>query len=190
MRKPHVLLDVDGVLADFVGEFLINVEMVTGRVYTRWDVTDWDIGRALKLSPEEEEECYRHARSSGWWSRLQVLPGAVEGVRQLREVAEVTAVTAVIGPRISETAAHERVKWLQKHFGFATDDIILTTKKHVVQGDFFVDDHVENVRRWQENWKGQGKVGIVWETPHNRNEKWSGHWISSFTALYYWIGDQ
>ena len=43
MTRPRVLLDVDGVLADFLTPALAFVEKLTGKPYQEADMTTWDI---------------------------------------------------------------------------------------------------------------------------------------------------
>ena len=43
MRKPRVLVDVDGVLADFLTPAFKIIEKLTGRLYRPEEIKQWDI---------------------------------------------------------------------------------------------------------------------------------------------------
>ena len=55
--SPRVLLDVDGVLADFVSAFLHVVYMRLGRSFEPSDVTSFGIANSLGLTKDEFDRC-------------------------------------------------------------------------------------------------------------------------------------
>lgn len=166
----RVFLDVDGVLADFVSAFLIIVQRETNVAATPEQVTQFDICASLKLT---SEQAARVKKSVGSWPRLarhlNVLPGAIEGVKRLQEVADVYVVTSPWNS--NETWTHDRESWLREKFGIPHSRVTHTSQKHLMRGDFLVDDKTETLRKWNEH---NGGGAIQWETPHNRNDGWLG----------------
>ena len=163
--KPRVLLDVDGVLADFVTPALRVVEQITGAPPHPDCHTDWDL---FKDYPKEvETKFYDEFKKEGWCAALPVYPGAQDGVEALRRVADVYFVTS---PMHGPHWAFERTEWLVKHFGARYDHVVHTNAKYLCKGDILVDD------KWQHlnNWFGQHAdgVGILWEQPYNK-DRWS-----------------
>ena len=92
MTRPRVLLDVDGVLADFLTPALAFVEKLTGKTYQEADMTTWDIFEVV--GKEWEQPFFEACNRPGFAASLAVYPGAQEGVARLREVAEVYIVTS------------------------------------------------------------------------------------------------
>jgi 5'(3')-deoxyribonucleotidase len=171
VSRPVALLDCDGVLADFVGGFLKLLGATTDRWFTPEQVTHFDIGASLGLSPAESAAAKRAISSTpGFCSALAVLPGAVDGVRALREIADVYIVTSPWNS--CPTWTHEREAWLKRHLGIPHSHVVHTSAKHLVRGDVFVDDKTEAVIAWQVvHPRG---IGVQWHTPHNRLDEWSG----------------
>jgi 5'(3')-deoxyribonucleotidase len=169
--RPIVLLDCDGVLADFVSSYLEIVRSVTGKTFTPDDVTGFDIGVSLGLSRDEASRCKRAlGESRGFCESLAVYPEAQDGVARLQELAEVYVVTSPWNS--CPTWTHEREAWLHEHFGIPHRRVIHTSAKHLVRGDVFVDDKTEAVQHWSD--MHPDDHAVVWETPHNRQEPWNG----------------
>lgn len=194
MSKKTVLLDCDGVLANYVEPVLDLVYERTGRGYTAADVTSFDFAKALKLAPDEARDVKAAVSDrEGWWSRLPVLPGAQEGVAKLRQVAHVYIVTSPWNS--CRTWLWEREAWLKKHFNLPHSNVIAGSAKHLVFGDIFVDDKTEACERWDyENgayWRDKAgepreSFAVQWITPHNRLDGWEGRATNSWDELIGW----
>lgn len=176
----RVLLDVDGVLADFVSAFLIVVGRETGVVATPEQVTGFDICASLDLT---REQASRVKRSIGSWPRfardLTVYPGAIEGVAKLRSIADVYIVTSPWNS--NPTWTHDREDWLMRHFGIPHARVTHTSAKYLCRGDFLVDDKVSAIEAWQA--EHPDSRGIVWNTPHNQLDAWTGARTNDWDAL-------
>jgi 5'(3')-deoxyribonucleotidase len=176
----RVLLDVDGVLANFVSAYLVLVRDVTGRDYKPADVTQFDIGASLGLSAGESSECKRRIADTPGLARcLNVYPGAVEGVSRLQSIADVYIVTSPWNSH--PTWTHDREHWLKKHFDIPHSRVIHTSAKHVCRGDVFVDDKVSAVAKWRD--AHPDGLPVVWSTPHNRRDLWDGQCTSDWNFL-------
>lgn len=140
--RTRVLLDCDGVLADFRTGALDTIEQVIGhRVEAE---TDWEIFG--HLSDEHREKVFGIVRSAGWCADLKPYPEALEAVREIMERADVYIVTSIF--RGSPTWTYDRTAWLAEHFGIGWQNIVFTNAKYLVQGDVFVDDKPAHVREW------------------------------------------
>jgi 5'(3')-deoxyribonucleotidase len=183
-RRPLVLVDCDGVLADFVHATIQGARQQLGamgltEVAKRLpDVTDrWDIkGRLVSAAPEHEESV-RIAVNATWSrvglaSSLPCYPGAIEGIGVLRSVANVVAVTAPMAS--NATWSSEREGWLQRHMGFVGTghDVVITGAKWLIPGDMLVEDKPETLATWKEAWPGG--VGVLIDRPYNRDAE--GPW--------------
>jgi 5'(3')-deoxyribonucleotidase len=151
-----VLLDVDGVLADFVGGCL------RGDVGAE-DIRAWDVLESLPA--EYRDEVFESWHREGWCRGLGLYPGAREAVMGLRDVARVLFVTSPMSG-----APHwmwERDRWLREHLNATSDEIVFATAKHHVCGDVFVDDRVANVLDWHRH--HPLGLAVLWRQPYNED---------------------
>lgn len=178
--KPRVLVDVDGVLADFIGSALRIVNGLFGTSHVPEDVTEFSIADSLGLNAEQASLMKRAIGGSPRLAGgLAVLPGAKDGMRALREVADVYIVTSSWDS--NETWEYDRKAWLKRNFGIGHHDIVFTAAKHLVYGDVLVDDKTSTCEAWREAWPNG--VAVQWRTPHNRRDAWSGVSASDWSHL-------
>lgn len=177
--RPIVLHDCDGPLGDLVGRALELVRDITGQLHEPHEVTQFDVGLALKLSSKERAELKRRMRLPGFVSSINPNLGAQAYMRELRAIAEVVPVTAILNA--SPTWAMEREEWLGRWFGFERKAIIQTAAKQYVDGDLFIDDSPEIVAAWLDQRArrgGDAALGMLWTMPHNATLG-AGMWVSS-----------
>lgn len=163
---PRILLDVDGVLADFITTYLHALAAVTGSYRHPAEVINWEIGKSLGLSEDTQRKVSTLLRKEGVASSMPVYPGAIEGVKKLTLVAEVYFVTS---PFTSPTWTYDRDQWLDRHFGAVGKNVVHTAHKHLISGDVLVDDKPVNVRAWAKAWP----LGtpVLWSQPYNERER-------------------
>lgn len=160
--RTRVLLDCDGVLADFKSSALDLIERFTGR--REVPKTDWDLFG--HMTPEARSQVEEAIYAEGWCHSLRPFPDAQEAVREMLQVAEVYIVTTPYYRH--KTWCYERTLWLYEHFGIPEQHVIFARDKHLVQGDVFVDDKPAHVRDWREHHpEGQGIMWSGWL--HERN---------------------
>lgn len=178
--RLRLLLDVDGVLANFVESYLDLVAIVTGRRYQPEQVTQFDIGGSLGLTPAESSEVKRLlGESQGFCLALRMYEGAQDGVARLQQLADVYIVTSPWNS--CPTWTHEREAWLKKHFKIPHSRITHTSAKYLCRGDVFVDDKVDAVIKWQS--EHPTALGVVWDTPHNQLDSYDGVRTSDWGML-------
>lgn len=159
-----VLLDVDGVSADFVQHTLNTLVRLRGPRLSPENILTWDIFSSLP--PSCEDALLAEWHRAGWCATMPLYAGAREGIARLNTVARVVYVTTPM-----HDAPHwmwERDQWLRNHLNASGRDIIFAAAKHLVMGDVFVDDKVSNVLEWHQH-HPEG-VAILWERPYNRHE--------------------
>ncbi len=163
--KPRVLVDVDGVMADFNKAAIATANQLFGTAYEAKNVNEWSVARYMKLTKEQEDAFYFELHKPGWASSLEPYPGAKEGIRELREHADVHIVTS---PVFSATWCGDRWQWLKGHFEIPSRDVTHTHQKHLVSGEVIVDDKPSNVRRWAtEHPEG---AAFLWLQKYNMHE--------------------
>jgi len=155
------LLDIDGVVADFLASAFDILHKITGRRYVATDLHDWDI---FETVPREHEDAFYDAWGEpGTCFSIPVIPGSHEGVQGLQERGDLYVVTS---PMASvKTWTNERDRWLQKHFGIPHKRVVHTASKFLVSGDVLIEDKPSNLIKWLEH-HPEG-IGILWSQPYN-----------------------
>lgn len=186
-----VLMDVDGVIADFSQAYVNCARKVIDRELGDVDFllrTDWDIGDALKLTVKEKDKVHSLFDWPGFGLTLKPLSGSIEGVRRIAEISDLYFVTAPY--ETNPTWCYDRRKWLCDKFGDELGKKVIYTKyKYLVAGDLLVDDRTENVADWFKAMKrlNISAKGIVWaygfnqKAPYPRTNDWD--------LLYKWVVD-
>jgi 5'-nucleotidase len=172
-----LLLDADGVFVDFVKGFLGAIKEATGKTFAQDQIREFDIAKALGLTEEEIKATYAQVRR-GFCRNLDPIPGAIEAIQRLNLIADIYVVTSPLSAL--DTWAHEREAWIKERLGFSNKRIISTSAKHLVHGDFLVDDRAENCESWNMARTG---TAVIWESPWNVNYPWHGHRFNDWTKL-------
>jgi 5'(3')-deoxyribonucleotidase len=133
-----LLLDVDGVIADFcrsVDDLLIR----DGHRPAKW--LSWELD--ANIPPCCTEYVLERLQSPGYALRIPEIPGAVDAVRRaIRNGIPIAFVTTPMAG--SRTWAGDREVWLRDRFGLKPA-IIHTDHKDLIRGDLLVDDKIAHV---------------------------------------------
>lgn len=159
MASLNVLLDVDGVLADF----LEAARRVTGLPL---EGQEYDVFKPLTVV--QRVAAWEKIVQPGVVSGMQPMPGALAAVQALEGMADVHVVTTAPDVAVFPFAIHwhrERLEWLHRVFGIEADRVTFTKQKHLVRGDVFIDDRPQNVRRWAR--ANPEKRAILFGAPYN-----------------------
>jgi 5'(3')-deoxyribonucleotidase len=163
--KPTVLIDADGVIANFHATALDLIFEVTGRRYPLEKITTWDTFHSLDEPQEVKDKVWALFKEPGNCARIEPFPEAKDGIRRLAQFADIICVTSPF--KGSATWAHEREMWLEKHFGEYIQQVIHARDKRRVHGDIFVDDKIDHVRDWRHYWhdlQGARVTPVLWGT--------------------------
>lgn len=162
--KPRLMLDVDGVLADFVTPVLEFFKSV-GKHKSFDELTQWDVFD----NDTELEDSFKEnfASKPGYCYNLKPLPGAVDFIRAAREKYSLSIVTS---PYDVPHWYNERKDWVVDVLGISQSAITFTHHKQYVDGDVFVEDNVENISNWNKYWnkKLMTHLPIIMDQPWNR----------------------
>lgn len=178
-RKLTILFDCDGVLGDFKGKYLQTMSHFTGQGYAHDAVTHLKIEHApfhIEAEALYEENNGKSLKSlvmaeiekPGWCESMAPIWAAKEMMPKLMEEHDVWCVTSPWDG--SPTWGYERRLWLQKHFGFDRNRIILAGGKHIMRGDIFVEDTPHHLNSWMDAQVYHGPVGLLIDHPYNRTD--------------------
>lgn len=160
MQKRDILLDVDGVAADFVE----GLEKALDYRLGNHERKEWDF---LKVLPSEHRSrALVHLSNPDFWRNLPVIEGAKRGVDYLEDLGyEISWVTSPWTSCDSWEAA--RRDWLNKHFDWERQGhhYIPTSSKHKIKGDVFIDDKPKNVIDYKA--AHPYAVAFIYDQPYN-----------------------
>lgn len=164
-RRSRILVDADGVLANFAQAVvdMVNEELGTEHQYDHID--QWDMYASMGISKEHGTAFDERIKQNYFCYGLAPIPGAVEGLAELRKHGDVYCVTA---PFDGAYWMPERVQWLQDFMGFDRKHVVFTHSKHLVAGEVLIDDKAQNLRDWRA--EPHAGVSILFDQPWNRNE--------------------
>lgn len=161
-RRKRLLIDVDEVLADFQTPAFELLEKHCGRKLAPEDYEVWDMFSLF--TPEEKKVVFAEIEKPGFCESLKPKHGAAIAVDKLRDMVDVVAVTSHF--RTSPTWVFERDKWLAQYFAFKGAEIIHTSAKACVVGEYFLDDNPTHVGLWQN--EHPAGIAMLWHIPNTR----------------------
>lgn len=171
-----ILVDIDGVLANFAKSLYSLAYMVTGKIFREKDLSSWDLNQ--NFSPEEEAAVWGVlTETKGFVLDIDPYEYTAQFLHELRTLGTVVAVTS---PQFTPYWMYERGLWLMEH-GFTKETIILADSKYHTQGDVFIDDKPSNVDSWVEaNPKG---LGFFLAKPYTRHIPTKGIALESWDEI-------
>lgn len=150
----QILLDCDGVLADFVG--------AAAKVHGKSpEVMSWDFWVEWGMEPEQ---FWAPLATRDFWLGIKPYKWANDLLSSLREFGEVTVCTAPMNFN-TEICAGAKLDWLESYFGIQPDDVMIGRKKWLMAGksSVLVDDSEYNIGRF---WRAGGSA-ILFPQPWN-----------------------
>ena len=159
-----ILLDQDGVLADFERAF---VEAWRTRFpERRWvaveDRRTFYVRDDYPAELRADVESIYH--SAGFYRSLPVIPGAVAAVAELQSLGHDVRICSAPLTAYRHCVA-EKFEWVEKHFGAEfVDRLVLTKDKTLVRGDVLVDDRPAVLGALNPTWRH-----VVFDQPYNRD---------------------
>lgn len=177
MKKLEIIVDLDGVCADFIGAYspqgLIPIyNRLSGESVQVEDFRTWDMKDAVK-KPELLNYIF-HA--PGFFRHLEPIHGSGWALRSLmRRGHDVFIATSGCTPH----SFSEKVEWCHENLPFIPlSRICLIHHKSQLHGDLMIDDGAHNTRGFLRSNPGAAAISMAW--PYNR------HQVEDFTAL---LGD-
>jgi 5'(3')-deoxyribonucleotidase len=150
MKKQQILLDMDGVIVDFLGGAIkvlnrdynktITIEQYATE-FGKWDTYDF-----YGITVEQFWESID--KTPDFWYRLNPMPWGRELYKFLSEFGEVTIVTT---PNLHPDCASQKLKWLNGYLGIKSNAVFLGARKYLMAGNgILVDDYHKNVESFRE----------------------------------------
>lgn len=160
-----ILVDQDGVLADFEGRFeQLWQERYPGEFFvTREQRRGWTLD--MQYPEHLQGKIWDIFHEPGYFRALKPMPGAIEAMHAMVELGfDVHICTAPMKKHL--TCAQEKIEWIAEHLGPAwVERTIIARDKTRVHGDILIDDRpdVHGVVT-QPAWKH-----LLFDCHHNRH---------------------
>lgn len=137
-ERSTVLVDMDGVLADFDGHLLdITTDLAWPDGFTRLHQTQRYSTNHLPKA--DRSEARKRINTPGFFADLPPVHGAREGMEQLIDLANVWVVSKPL--EANPTCRDDKARWLAEHIGDGWERrLILAPDKSMVRGDVLLDD--------------------------------------------------
>ncbi len=168
--KPRVLIDLDGVIRDFIGSLI----KVYNRVHPNHDVLPvnsrkledfFPIGHKVYdfMEPGYIEEIMEEARA---------YPGALEALNRWKNDFDLVVVTAQ--PDISKASTYI---WIGKN-NIPANEVHITFEKSKIDGIALLDDFSDNLEEFAET----GRLAVCLDQPWNQH--WKGARVKSVDEFF------
>jgi len=144
-NRTNILLDMDGVLVDFVGSAIRACGMSVEECYANWVPGEYDVIKALHV---EERSFWSTIESKGeeFWANLSPYPWSRKLYDGCSELGNVFFLTK---PTLDPRCASGKIKWMQAFLGGRLEarNYLMGPPKHLCAkpGNVLVDDCEPNV---------------------------------------------
>lgn len=159
-----VLVDMDGVLADFEGHLMAEWRARYPNTFdlAREDRTTFYLSR--QFPKEHRQKLFDIMYSQQFFASLPAIPGGREALEQMDAMG--WEVFLCSSPLLSnKTGASEKYAWVEKHLGADwLGRLILAPDKTMVQGDILIDDRPEITGAATPTWEH-----VLYDHPYNRH---------------------
>ena len=159
-----ILVDQDGVLADFEGRFLeLWREWYPDEAYApNEDRTSFQITDAYP--PELKDQVEGVYNSLGFILSLPPIAGAVEAIQEMVALGHTVRICTSPLTRY-EDCVLEKYAWVEKYFGIDfVRNLILSKDKTFIRGDILIDDKPEIKGFMTPEWEH-----VIFDRPYNRH---------------------
>jgi len=138
-KRKTIAIDMDGVLANVEPQLVKFYNDMYGASLTLEGIQGLSGAEAFP----EDKIARKVVNAPGFFRTLEVMPGAIEAVKQLMEDYEVYVVSAATEFPLS---LHEKYEWLQEFFPFIDwRHIVLCGDKSIIDTDYMIDDYCKNL---------------------------------------------
>jgi hypothetical protein len=153
----HILIDVDGVLADFITASL----RVHGQ--PNFEVTEWNYFKEMGLSATKFWAGI-DAHGAAFWADIEPYPWKDHLLQMAQGVAPFTLATS---PSLNPLCAAGKIQWMRKHIEESFHDYMIGTRKQLMARPdvLLIDDSDANVARFMD----AGGQAVLFPQPWNEN---------------------
>jgi len=177
MKKIRILLDMDGVLVDFVGGVCKLFEISRDDLNKHWTLGEWNIvpplGRAIGMRDAFNTTMFWNEINDGgekFWLELEEMPWIDDLIKMVEDITDDWHI--VTSPSYLPCSYSGKIKWLKNWFGDKFNRFAITPHKEIFAQEnvILIDDRWKNIREFRES----GGIGILFPSQgnllHSRSE--------------------
>jgi 5'(3')-deoxyribonucleotidase len=181
-----IAIDLDGVVVDLLPTLLARYNLLCNDFVQVEDVTDYALRKVCKKTVDSHDVS-SVLDAPGFYHGLPPIPGAVEGIAQLRAAHhDIILVTSRPLRALIETS-----EWVFQHLG-DMPNLVFAQRKERVPADVLFDDCADTLRDYCAQWPRSRTATIAY--PYNVSaRRWArvvGHYTqpaAAWTAFADWI---
>lgn len=161
-----ILVDMDGVLTDFVGGWITgwNILHPDNLIPTDRICDDFYVENAFRDIVKTEEAANEVFHKEGFFFGLEPIPGAIEGIKQMAGCNNVI-VTLCTAPTTSKHCWQEKADWVELYLGKEwLRHLIITKDKTMIHGDYLIDDKPDITGIYAPSWQQ-----VIYDQPYNQH---------------------
>lgn len=157
-----ILLDMDGVIVDFVGAALRLHDQDVEATLATWPRGEWNVAKVLGVSTNVFWSKIDEA-GEDWWATLPEYPWADELIAAVEESQR--GWVFATSPSRFHGSASGKVRWMQKKFGSGFRGYMLGEHKNLFarREAILIDDNEEAVKRF----RAEGGGAVLFPRPWN-----------------------
>ncbi|MEY8366550.1 hypothetical protein AALA22_13005 [Anaerovoracaceae bacterium 41-7] len=160
MRRYTVAIDLDGVIWDLVTPWLAKYNEITGEHVDISDIKSYKIGDYV----EHEGILNYILEVNNFWNEVKLYDDALTAIEKLKSCPELDL---VICTSTSYKIAQQKISKLLELVPILDEkDIVLTSRKELLDVHFMIDDYENNLKRMANGNKG---VAILIDRPYNKS---------------------
>lgn len=158
MKKPTLGVDMDGVIASLVKNWVAVINECEGENVHWEEITSWHVDEFFDCG----DKVFTYLEYS-LFRNLPVMDDAIRVVKALMEKYDVYIVSSATEARQSLIA---KMEWLEEYFPFIpASNIVLCGSKSIIKCDILIDDSPRNLSDVSDAY------GILFDAPHNHNQE-------------------
>lgn len=140
--KKRILVDMDGILANLLEQWLGTYNYENDDDVRMRDVTTWEMHHHVKIG----KGIYKIPGRPGFFDNTPPMEGAIDGFKALRRHGhEVIVCSSPYNP----DSARAKQEWCARYLGTRWSDVTLTHKKHWMNADVIIDDKPSTIAEFK-----------------------------------------
>lgn len=176
----NIFVDIDGVLADFVGAALAVHKAENPWKVNSKNLGNYDLVKLLNMNPNK---FWDPLNSHDFWSSLDPLPDGLSLLEFLEENFPADKIYLATSPTLSPFCSSGKHEWVDRHLPRYSRKLFIGAAKEAfaqVPGALLIDDSDVNVKKFL----GEGGKAILWPALWNSAHEYSHMNNEYFTSCF------